>query len=130
MSDTYIKDSQLSVSAVIQKLKVAVPNHQLGILHTYDIQQTLAGKGQTLTEECHVFEVCNPKIAKDILAYDMNLATMLPCRISVYTQNGATKIGFALPSKQIVQLSNVEGLSALIDPVEQSLIKIVDQSVA
>jgi uncharacterized protein (DUF302 family) len=129
MSDLYIKDSSLGINEVIEKLKEAVPNNQFGILHSYDIKQTLAGKGQELTEECHVFEVCNPKVAKDILEKDMNLATVLPCRISVYTQDGATKVGLALPSKHITQLSDADELSSLIDPVEQSLIKIIDQSV-
>ena len=67
MSDLYIKDSSLGINEVIEKLKEAVPNNQFGILHSYDIKQTLAGKGHELTEECHVFEVCNPKVAKDIL---------------------------------------------------------------
>ncbi len=130
MSDIYIKGSQLSVDEVIEKIKEAVPNNQFGILHSYDIKQTLAAKGHELAQQCHVFEVCNPKVAKDILEKDMNLATMLPCRISVYTQDGATKVGLALPSKHITQLSDADDLSSLIDPVEQSLIKIVDQSIA
>ncbi|MBW5288562.1 MAG: hypothetical protein Rpha_0761 [Candidatus Ruthia sp. Apha_13_S6] len=36
----------------------------------------------------------------------------------------------ALPSRQIVQLSNINGLLPLVEPVEKSLIKIVDQSIA
>lgn len=130
MSDLYIKSSQLSVEAVIEKLKQAVPDNQFGILHCYDIKQILATKGQTLAEECHVFEICNPKVAKNILEKDMNLATILPCRISVYTHEGVTKVGLALPSKHITQLSSVDDLASTIDPVEQSLINIVDQSVA
>lgn len=129
MSDSYIQTSQLSVDEVIEKLKEAVPNNQFGILHSYDIKQTLANKGQTLDEACHVFEVCNPKVAKDILEKDMNLATMLPCRISVFTQEGVTQVGLALPSKQINQLSSADGISSLIEDVEQSLIKIVNQSI-
>ncbi|MBW5290493.1 MAG: hypothetical protein Rsou_1638 [Candidatus Ruthia sp. Asou_11_S2] len=119
----YIKSSQLSVGEVIEKLKRAVIDNQFGILHVFDIKQILA-------EECHIFEVCNPKIAKDILEKDINLAIMLPCRISVYTQDNVTKVGLALPSKQISQLSNANGLLSLVEPVEKSLIKIVNQSIA
>ncbi|MCH9645736.1 MAG: DUF302 domain-containing protein [Proteobacteria bacterium] len=129
MPDLYIKDSQLSVDEVIKKLKEAVPNNKFGILHSYDIKQTLAGKGQELTEACHVFEICNPVVAKNILEKDMNLATVLPCRVSVYTQGGVTKVGMALPSKHIAQLSSADDLSAITGPVEQALINIVDQSI-
>jgi uncharacterized protein (DUF302 family) len=129
MSDLIIKNSQLSVEEVIEKLKEAVPNNKFGILHSYDIKQTLAGKGQTLKEECHVFEICNPVVAKNILEKDMNLASVLPCRISVYTKDGATKVGMASPAKHIAQLTD-EDLSSLVEPVEQALIKIIDQSIA
>lgn len=127
-SHLIVKDSQLGVEEVIEKLKEAVLNNKFGILHSYDIKQTLAGKGQTLEEECHVFEICNPVVAKNILEKDMNLASVLPCRISVYTMDGVTKVGMALPSKHIAQLTDVD-LSALIEPVEQALINIIDQSI-
>ncbi len=130
MSDLYIQDSHLSIDEVIEKIKEAVPNNKFGILHSYDIKQTLENKGYELAEKCHVFEICNPKVAKDILDKDMSLATVLPCRISVYTQDGVTKVGLALPSKHISQLSDADGLSALVNPVETSLINIVDQSIA
>lgn len=129
MPDLIIKDSQLSVEEVIEKLKEAVPNNKFGILHSYDIKQTLASKGQTLREECHVFEICNPVVAKNILEMDMDLASVLPCRISVYTKDGTTKVGMASPTKHIAQLTDLD-LSLVIDPVEQALINIIDQSIA
>lgn len=129
MPDLIIKDSQLSVEEVIEKLKEAVPNNKFGILHSYDIKQTLASKGQTLNEECHVFEICNPVVAKNILEMDMDLASVLPCRISVYTKDGATKVGMASPTKHIAQLTDLD-LTLVIDPVEQALINIIDQSIA
>jgi uncharacterized protein (DUF302 family) len=129
MSDLYIKESKLSVCAVVEKLQKAVPDNKFGILHSYDIKQTLANKGQILDEECHVFEICNPVVAKNILEADMSLATVLPCRISVYSDKGVTKVGLALPSKHILQLSSVSGLASLIEPVEASLINIVNQSI-
>lgn len=129
MPDLIIKDSQLSVEEVIEKLKEAVPNNKFGILHSYDIKQTLASKGQTLTEECHVFEICNPVVAKNILEMDMDLTSVLPCRISVYTKDGTTKVGMASPTKHIAQLTDLD-LSLVIDPVEQALINIIDQSIA
>ncbi len=128
MPDLIIKDSQLSVEEVIEKLKEAVPNNKFGILHSYDIKQTLAGKGQKLTEECHVFEICNPVVAKNILEKDMDLASVLPCRISVYTKDGVTKVGMASPAKHIAQLTTKD-MSLIVDPVEQALINIIDQSI-
>ncbi|WP_268745583.1 hypothetical protein [Candidatus Ruthturnera calyptogenae] len=41
---------------------------------------------------------------------------MLPCRISVYTQDNVTKVGLVLLSKQIVQLLNANELLSLVEP--------------
>jgi uncharacterized protein (DUF302 family) len=129
MSDLIIKNSQLSVDEVIEKLKEAVPNNKFGILHSYDIKQILASKGQKMTESCHVFEICNPVVAKNILEQDMDLASILPCRISVYTKGGITKVSMASPAKHIAQLTT-KNMSSIVDPVEQTLINIIDQSIA
>jgi uncharacterized protein (DUF302 family) len=75
-----------------------------------------------------VFEICNPVVAKNILEMDMDLASVLPCRISVYTKNGATKVGMVSPTIHIAQLTDLD-LSLVIDPVEQALINIIDQSI-
>ncbi|WP_162146609.1 hypothetical protein [Candidatus Ruthturnera calyptogenae] len=45
MSGLYIKSSQLSVSGVIKRLKKAVIDNRFGILHIFDIKQTLADRG-------------------------------------------------------------------------------------
>jgi uncharacterized protein (DUF302 family) len=129
MSDLIIKNSQLSVDEVIEKLKEAVPNNKFGILHSYDIKQILASKGQKITESCYVFEICNPVVAKNILEQDMDLASILPCRISVYTKGGSTKVSMASPTKHIAQLTT-KNMSSIVDPVEQTLIDIIDQSIA
>ena len=43
-------------------------------------------------EECRVLEVCNPRQAAAVLSSDMRLNMALPCRLSVYTESGVTKI--------------------------------------
>ena len=52
-----------------------------------------------------MFEVCNPGQAAKVLATDMRLNMALPCRISVYTEQGKTKIGLIKPVQMLAGLS-------------------------
>lgn len=61
------------------------------ILHIHDLSETLRRKGVELDEDCQVFEICNYRLVEKMLAIDMRLSLSLHWRISVFTENGATK---------------------------------------
>jgi uncharacterized protein (DUF302 family) len=54
---------------------------------------------------CQILEICNPQKAKEVLTEDMDLNMALPCRISVDTGGGKTKIGMMKPSATLNALS-------------------------
>ena len=58
----------------------------------------MAKKGVEFTHECRVFEVCQPQQAKEVLEQDMSISTMLPCRISVYEEEGKTILATLKPT--------------------------------
>ena len=59
----YIVESQKPVDEAARDLEGAVKKHGFGVLHVYDLKQTLAGKGVDLPAECRIYEVCNPQQA-------------------------------------------------------------------
>ena len=79
-------------------------------------------------EECRVFEVCNPGQAAKVLATDMRLNMALPCRISVFTEKGQTKIGLIKPKQMLSELSDDESLVRIAEEVEDQTIRMVDQA--
>ncbi|VAW47352.1 Protein of unknown function DUF302, partial [hydrothermal vent metagenome] len=89
----YIVETNKSFEQATNDLEAAVKNHQFGVLHIHDLGGTLRSKGIEFAEECKVLEVCNPVKAAQVLEIDMRLNMALPCRISVYTENGQVKIG-------------------------------------
>ena len=99
-----------------------------GILHVHDLGTTLRNKGITFDEECKVFEVCNPGQAAKVLSTDMRLNMVLPCRISVYTEKGKTKIGLIKPEQMLSALSKDAALVQVAREVEEKTIKMVDES--
>jgi uncharacterized protein (DUF302 family) len=61
-----------------------------GVLQSYDFQEILHNKGFTLNTQITVYEVCNPPAANMALNAIPDISVYLPCRISVYEQNGMT----------------------------------------
>ena len=124
----YIVDSNKSFDQAVTDLDTAVKNHKFGVLHVHDIGATLRGKGFEFTEQCKVFEVCNPGQASKVLAIDLKLNMALPCRISVYTEKGKTKIGMIEPAQMLAMLSKDTTLAAVAKEVEASISKMIDEA--
>jgi uncharacterized protein (DUF302 family) len=124
----YIVDSKKSFSQAVTALESAVVRNGFGVLHVHDLGATLRKKGLAFDEQCQVFEVCNPVQAAKVLATDMQLNMALPCRISVYTELGHTKIGFIKPQAMLSSLSQDPKLVEIGQEVEAKMIKMVDEA--
>lgn len=124
----YIVETDKSFDQAVTDLQETVANNKFGVLHIHDIGGTLRSKGIEFKRQCKVFEVCNPGHAANVLATDMRLNMALPCRISVYTEDGKTKIGFIRPKPMLEALSDDAGLSDIAKEVEQTMMKMADEA--
>ena len=129
MSDVYyIVDSDKTFEQASMALDAAVSNNGFGVLHVHDLGATLRKKGVDFEEQCRVFEVCNPVHAGKVLASDMRLNMALPCRISVYTEKGQTRIGMIKPGGLLATLSSSPSLESTADEVESKTIAMIDEA--
>jgi uncharacterized protein (DUF302 family) len=117
----YIVETKKTPEAAVEDLRAAVAAHGFGVLHAYDLQETLNAKGFPLPHACHILEVCNPAQASKVLTEDMGMNIALPCRISVYEEDGKTKIATALPTKLLAALSDSPALAAVAEDVETKM---------
>ena len=124
----YTVETNKSFEQAATDLDAAVKRHNFGVLHIHDLGNTLRSKGMAFTEECRVFEVCNPAQAVKVLSADMRLNMALPCRISVFTQKGKTIIGLIKPVEMLAALSNDPVLLQVAKEVEASTIRMVDEA--
>jgi uncharacterized protein (DUF302 family) len=124
----YIVDSEKEFAEASAALKESVVRNGFGVLHVHDLGATLRSKGIPFEEECQVFEVCNPAQAAKVLAADMRLNMALPCRISVFTEKGQTKIGLIKPEQMLASLSQEPELIRVAREVEQQTIQMVDEA--
>lgn len=124
----YIVETGKSFDQAATDLEAAVKRHGFGVLHVHDLGATLRSKGIPFGQECKVFEVCNPGQAAKVLATDMRLNMALPCRISVFTENGKTKIGLIKPVQMLAALSQDAALLQVAKEVETKTIQMVDEA--
>jgi uncharacterized protein (DUF302 family) len=124
----YIVDSQKSFEQASDDLDAAVKKNGFGVLHIHDLGDTLRSKGIEFAEQCRVFEVCNPTQAAKVLSADMRLNMALPCRISVFTEKGATKIGLIKPAQMLSSLSDNKEIKDVAADVERLTITMVDEA--
>ena len=124
----YIVDTDKPFDQAAADLEVAVKRHGFGVLHVHDLGTTLRSKGVVFAEDCKIFEVCNPGQAAKVLSTDMRLNMALPCRISVFTEKGRTRIGLIRPVNMLSALSQDAALARVAKEVEDATIRMVDEA--
>jgi len=126
----HIVPTAKNVDEACSDLEAAVRKHEFGVLHVYDLKETLAKKGYALEPQCRIFEVCNPQQATRVLQRDIRVNMALPCRISVFEDAGVTKIGAILPAEILRALSHDRELADVAETVQTTIKAIVDEAAA
>ena len=124
----YVVSTDKTFEEASADLQIEVKNLGFGVLHIHDLGETLRSKGIEFEENCKVFEVCNPVQAAKVLSVDMQLNMALPCRISVYTEKGSTKIGLIKTAQMLSALSNDPTLIEIANEVEGKTIQMINNS--
>ncbi len=124
----YIVESNKSVEQAVKDLQESVQRNKFGVLHIHNLKETLKKKGVDFPNDCQILEICNPQKAKEVLTEDMEMNMALPCRVSVYTDGGKTKIGMIKPAAMLKSLSGSSALAKVAEDVEASIIKMIDEA--
>lgn len=124
----YIVESSKSFYEATFDLEPVVQRLGFDILHVHDLSETLRRKEIGLDDECRIFEICNYRLLEKLLAIDMRLGLTLPWRISVFTENGATKIGLMRPEFLSSLLGANPVLERLNRELEEKMVQIVDDT--
>ena len=124
----YIVATEKTIEQAAKDLEEAVTRNKFGVLHIHDLKATMKNKGIDFPHECRIFEVCNPQKANAVLTNDMSLNMALPCRISVWEENGQVKIGTLKPTALLSVLSDAEELKSIAKEVEDTIITIIDET--
>ncbi|MBU3664441.1 MAG: DUF302 domain-containing protein [Chthoniobacterales bacterium] len=127
-SPVFSRTTSTPADATAARLMEVAKENGFGTLHSYDLKQILTSKGFPQTKACHVLEVCNPAQASKVLAADYGMNIMLPCRISVYEDDGKTVIAMARPASLIGLFAPKAELQAVAREVESTMVKIIEDT--
>jgi uncharacterized protein (DUF302 family) len=124
----HIIETSKDVPAAAHDLEAAVIRHQFGVLHVHDLQQKLTEKGVDFPRACRILEVCNPHQASQVLSQNMAVSVALPCRISVFEEDGRTKMATMLPTAMLAIFPGADALQAVAAEVEREILAMMDEA--
>jgi len=116
-----------NVSEAAAALQVAVQANHFGVMQVHNLKETMAKKGVEFARECLIFEVCQPQQAKKVLDQNMSVSTALPCRISVYEEDGKAILATLKPTG-LLAMFNAPQLKGVAQEVEDSIMKIMKEA--
>ncbi len=123
----YKLTSNKSVSETAIALQAAVEANHFGVMQVHNLKETMNKKGVEFANECLIFEVCQPQQAKKVLDENMSVSTALPCRISVYQEDGKTRLATLKPS-MLLAMFNTPQLAEVAQEVEDTIVKIMNEA--
>ncbi len=121
----HVVESNKSVGEIVDAFEDVAQRHKLGVMGTHNLRQKMNEKGVDFERECVIVEVCNPQKAAQVLDAKMEISTALPCRVSVYEEDGKTKIATLRPTT-LLNLFNQPELETVAEEIERSIFRIME----
>jgi uncharacterized protein (DUF302 family) len=118
-----------TVSEAAVDLQAAVQANHFGVMQVHNLKETMTKKGVEFARECLIFEVCQLQQAKKVLDENMSVSTALPCRISIYEEDGKTILATLKPTA-LLAMFNAPQLEGVAQEVEDTIVKIMKQAAA
>lgn len=124
----YVTETTKDFETAVKDLEEAVKLNKYGVLHIHDLQKTLKEKGIDFPRRVRILEVCNPQRASRVLTVHMPVNLALPCRISVFEEEGKIKIGMIKPTFLLSVFPGWEDIKREAEEVEQDIIRIIEDA--
>jgi uncharacterized protein (DUF302 family) len=121
------KEVNLKHGEALARVKEELKANKWGVLSDIDVKAVLKEKLGVDIENYNILDVCNPTLANQGLKISKTVGLILPCKMAVYGEDGKTKVGLYLPTKQLPSdLSSNPELRKLSEQAEASLKQIFE----
>lgn len=81
---TYQVKSSKEISEVVVQVESACEKHKFALLHSYVYHEVVESKGFPIDRKVYIYEVCQARVAADVLTHEPDFAPFMPCRLAVY----------------------------------------------
>ena len=123
----YTLTSQKSFKELDIALRTSLMERNFGVLGVHDLKAAMHKKGVSFERDCLVYEVCNPHQAKKVLEAKIDIATALPCRISLWRDGDKTVLSTIKPTA-LLNMFDVPELHDTACAVEKDLLAAMDEA--
>lgn len=89
---TYKIISNQSIEEISKKVPEACEKHKFALLTTYNYHEIVKDKGFPINRKVYVYEICQAKTAAAILTDFPHFSIFMPCKLTIYEENGNTVI--------------------------------------
>ncbi len=125
----YSVETEKSIDQTLANLQSAAMRHKFDILRVHDIQKDAKKRSKDFPNTIHVLEISHPQSIQKILMVDMKLKSVLPYRISIYEEDGKTKIGMIKNRSIMKILSDSTALINIVKENEAAITTMIQESV-
>lgn len=112
---------------VVQDVQEASKAKGYGVMSVYEVHNILQSKGFPIDYRCTIVEICNPRVASQMLSTDAKLSTVVPCKISVVEKDGKVILS-TLAFTYVFSQYGVQGLEELAKSVEEDIKAIMEEA--
>lgn len=103
------KTVDLSYAETERKVREELAKEGFGVLTEIDVRKKFAEKLQKEFRDYIILGACNPHLAYEALNREINLGTLLPCNVVVYTRDdGKTAVMVMDPVAALSMIGNPE----------------------
>jgi len=121
----YVKESRKSFDDIVIALLRSIEKKSWALFQIYDIKERLAAKGFA-HGRTKVIELCSAKHASRALAKNPAASACMPCRISVFEENGKPFVAAMNPSAMAKILDGIREED--VKEAEKEIIEIVEEA--
>ncbi|ERJ11698.1 DUF302 domain-containing protein [Haloplasma contractile] len=121
-------ESNHSFDEAVENVTNQLAERGFSVLWKLNMKDKLQDKGYDFEKNFMILEVCNPSQANEVLSRHITVGYFLPCKIVVYEEDAAVKVGFADP-KQLIGMLGYKDLKEIAEEVTDVMEKSVRASV-
>ncbi len=126
-TNDYTKSVDRPYAQVLEAVQDAAKKEGFRVSNVHNIAASLKKDG-IQREPYATVEVCNSRIAAQVLEADPLLGSVMPCRLAVFQKGNGTTVSMLLPSKMMKMFPENEQIDKAAQQVETSMKKIIDEA--
>lgn len=120
-----VREVRLDFAEAVRATEAALQAEGFGVLCQIDIQAKLKEKLGVASPRYVILGACNPPLAQQALAHDVNVGLLLPCNAVVYERDGRTYVG-VVDAATMLAVTGSNTLAPVAQQVTERLGRVLD----